>query len=59
MSGDARGQDQGGLSHSPETTRMTPIKTVGILGLGKMGGPMAKHIISKGIEVVGYDAAAA
>lgn len=37
---------------------MTPIKTVGILGLGKMGCPMARHIISKGFEVMGYDPSA-
>ena len=34
---------------------MTSIRTVGILGLGKMGCPMAKHIIAKGYKVVGYD----
>ncbi|OGA05239.1 MAG: hypothetical protein A3H35_10375 [Betaproteobacteria bacterium RIFCSPLOWO2_02_FULL_62_17] len=34
---------------------MHSIKTAGILGLGKMGGPMAKHLIAKGFNVVGYD----
>jgi len=34
---------------------MTSIRTVGILGLGKMGCPMAKHIIARGYRVVGYD----
>jgi 3-hydroxyisobutyrate dehydrogenase-like beta-hydroxyacid dehydrogenase len=34
---------------------MKPIETVGVLGLGKMGCPMAKHIIAKGYKVVGYD----
>jgi len=35
------------------------IKAVGILGLGKMGGPMAKHLIAKGYSVLGYDPVAA
>jgi 3-hydroxyisobutyrate dehydrogenase-like beta-hydroxyacid dehydrogenase len=26
-----------------------------MLGLGKMGGPMAKHLLAKGYEVCGYD----
>lgn len=34
---------------------MTNIQTVGLLGLGKMGCPMAKHIIAKGYKVVGCD----
>ena len=34
---------------------MQSINTVGILGLGKMGGPMAKHLIAKGFSVLGYD----
>lgn len=34
---------------------MTSIRTVGILGLGKMGCPMARHIIAGGYRVVGYD----
>jgi 3-hydroxyisobutyrate dehydrogenase-like beta-hydroxyacid dehydrogenase len=34
---------------------MTKINTVGLLGLGKMGCPMAKHIIARGYRVVGYD----
>jgi 3-hydroxyisobutyrate dehydrogenase-like beta-hydroxyacid dehydrogenase len=34
---------------------MTTIKTVGLLGLGKMGCPMSKHIIARGYKVVGYD----
>jgi 3-hydroxyisobutyrate dehydrogenase-like beta-hydroxyacid dehydrogenase len=37
---------------------MLPIKRVGMLGLGKMGGPMAKHLIANGYSVVGYDPAA-
>jgi 3-hydroxyisobutyrate dehydrogenase-like beta-hydroxyacid dehydrogenase len=32
---------------------------VGILGLGKMGGPMAKHLVARGYSVVGYDPVAA
>jgi 3-hydroxyisobutyrate dehydrogenase-like beta-hydroxyacid dehydrogenase len=38
---------------------MTKIERVGILGLGKMGGPMAKHMLAKGINVLGYDPNAA
>jgi len=38
---------------------MQTIKTVGILGLGKMGGPMAKHLVAKGFGVVGFDPMAA
>ncbi len=34
---------------------MQTIKTVGILGLGKMGGPMAKHLVAKGYAVLGFD----
>jgi 3-hydroxyisobutyrate dehydrogenase len=34
---------------------MATIRTVGLLGLGKMGAPMAKHIGAKGYAVVGYD----
>jgi 3-hydroxyisobutyrate dehydrogenase-like beta-hydroxyacid dehydrogenase len=36
---------------------MKAIETVGLLGLGKMGCPMAKHIIARGYKVVGYDPA--
>lgn len=38
---------------------MTTIKAVGLLGLGKMGNPMAKHLRAGGFEVVGYDPATA
>ena len=38
---------------------MRSIETVGILGLGKMGAPMAKHLAAKGFKVVGYDPVAA
>lgn len=34
---------------------MTKIGNVGILGLGKMGGPMAKHLLARGYRVAGYD----
>ncbi|MSQ18371.1 MAG: NAD(P)-dependent oxidoreductase [Betaproteobacteria bacterium] len=37
---------------------MNKIERVGILGLGKMGGPMAKHLLAKGFNVVGYDPSA-
>lgn len=38
---------------------MQSIETVGILGLGKMGAPMAKHLAAKGFKVIGYDPVAA
>jgi 3-hydroxyisobutyrate dehydrogenase-like beta-hydroxyacid dehydrogenase len=31
------------------------IKDVGIIGLGKMGLPMARHMLTKGFAVAGYD----
>ena len=34
---------------------MTAIRRVGMLGLGKMGAPMARHLIDKGYGVCGYD----
>src|SRR5260221_348634 len=34
---------------------MKSIETVGILGLGKMGCPIAAHLVAKGFKVVGYD----
>jgi 3-hydroxyisobutyrate dehydrogenase-like beta-hydroxyacid dehydrogenase len=34
---------------------MSAISKIGILGLGKMGAPMAKHLRSKGYNVCGYD----
>src|SRR3954451_13028514 len=34
---------------------MTAISRVGILGLGKMGMPMARHLVSKGYGVAAYD----
>src|SRR6266705_6945500 len=34
---------------------MKAIETVGILGLGKMGCPIAAHLVAKGFKVVGYD----
>lgn len=37
---------------------MQPIRTIGLLGLGKMGGPMAKHLIANRYNVTGYDPAA-
>jgi len=36
---------------------MTAIKTVGLLGLGKMGNPIAKHLRAGGFDVVGCDPA--
>ena len=34
---------------------MKAIETVGLIGLGKMGNPMAGHLIAKGYRVVGCD----
>ena len=34
---------------------MTAIHKVGMLGLGKMGAPMARHLLAKGYRVSGYD----
>lgn len=34
------------------------IRTAGLLGLGKMGGPMPRHLVARGWTVVGYDPAA-
>lgn len=31
------------------------IKSVGVVGLGKMGGPISRHLAAKGFAVVGYD----
>lgn len=34
---------------------MKAIETIGILGLGKMGNPIARHLLAKGFKVLGYD----
>ena len=34
---------------------MRSIETVGLIGLGKMGNPMARHLIARGYRVVGCD----
>jgi 3-hydroxyisobutyrate dehydrogenase-like beta-hydroxyacid dehydrogenase len=34
---------------------MTSMETVGLIGLGKMGNPMARHLLAKGFKVVGCD----
>src|SRR5260221_10372913 len=34
---------------------MSAIRKVGMLGLGKMGAPMARHLLAKGYNVAGYD----
>src|SRR6267142_142828 len=34
---------------------MSAIQKIGILGLGKMGAPMARHLSAKGFNVAGYD----
>ncbi len=36
----------------------TTIKTVGVIGLGKMGMPMVRHLIAKGFDVICYDISA-
>ena len=38
---------------------MNAIRTVGMVGLGKMGLPMSRHLIAKGFAVVGCDPVAA
>lgn len=35
------------------------VRRVGIIGLGKMGNPMARHLAAKGFETRGYDVSAA
>lgn len=35
------------------------IRRVGLIGLGKMGAPMSRHLLAKGFGVVGYDVAPA
>ncbi len=37
---------------------MSEVKRVGIVGLGKMGNPMARHLRAKGFETRGYDVSA-
>ena len=37
---------------------MNAIQKVGIVGLGKMGAPMARHLVAKGFSVAGCDPAA-
>jgi 3-hydroxyisobutyrate dehydrogenase-like beta-hydroxyacid dehydrogenase len=34
---------------------MSQLRKIGILGLGKMGAPMARHLIAKGYNVTGFD----
>jgi 3-hydroxyisobutyrate dehydrogenase-like beta-hydroxyacid dehydrogenase len=36
-----------------------PISSVGVIGLGKMGNPIARHLAGKGFTVTGYDISAA
>ena len=31
------------------------MKRVGIIGIGKMGHPMARHVLARGFEVFAYD----
>jgi 3-hydroxyisobutyrate dehydrogenase-like beta-hydroxyacid dehydrogenase len=38
---------------------MKSIESVGLLGLGKMGNPMARHLVARKFKVVGYDPVAA
>lgn len=35
----------------------TTIRRVGLIGLGKMGQPMGRHLLAKGFQVIGYDVA--
>src|SRR4051812_12956186 len=34
---------------------MSAIRKIGMLGLGKMGAPMARHLVARGYNVSGYD----
>jgi 3-hydroxyisobutyrate dehydrogenase-like beta-hydroxyacid dehydrogenase len=34
---------------------MPEIKHAAMIGLGKMGRPMARHLVAKGLAVHGYD----
>ena len=34
---------------------MTSLPTIGFIGLGEMGGPMARNLIQAGYAIVGYD----
>jgi 3-hydroxyisobutyrate dehydrogenase len=34
---------------------MTPIKNVSFIGIGKMGGPMAAHLLERGFDVTVFD----
>jgi 3-hydroxyisobutyrate dehydrogenase-like beta-hydroxyacid dehydrogenase len=34
---------------------MKTLETVGLLGLGKMGCPIARHLLAHGFKVIGYD----
>jgi 3-hydroxyisobutyrate dehydrogenase-like beta-hydroxyacid dehydrogenase len=36
-------------------TAKKTIHRVGLIGLGKMGRPISRHLIAKGFEVIGYD----
>ncbi len=38
---------------------MTALPTVGFIGLGEMGGPMARNLLAAGYPVIGYDLDAA
>ena len=35
----------------------TAIEKVGVIGLGKMGRPMCRHLHTKGFQVIGFDIA--
>jgi 3-hydroxyisobutyrate dehydrogenase-like beta-hydroxyacid dehydrogenase len=49
------------IAHSVPDTRVTVKKrdTVGVVGLGIMGGAFARHLAAAGWRVIGYDTAAA
>src|SRR4051812_34259153 len=34
---------------------MNPLRTIGMIGLGKMGAPMAKHLLARDFKVAGCD----
>ncbi len=35
--------------------KTSKIERIGMIGLGKMGRPMARHLVNKGFSVTGFD----
>lgn len=45
------------ITSSPENGELSMQQPVGVIGLGIMGGAMARNLLADGVEVVGYDPA--